>query len=174
MPEQDGNHTRFEAFFHSYKHSVYDFALRMLGSSEAAADVVQEVFLRLHNTLSEDHSEIADVKAWLFIANRNLCLKSIRAKRSEAPLEAAENLPGEPDASLDPDHRDLRKAMTVLDPGHREALLLREYSGFNYQEIAGILEISLPAVKSLLYKARVELRDTFMKYKAQRDRYELR
>lgn len=174
MPDQNGGLAGFEVLFHGHKHSVYDFAVRMLGSRDAAADVVQEVFLRLHNTLSENHAGIEDVKAWLFIVNRNLCLKRIRARRSDLPLEAAEQIPDDGDPALDPDRRDLRKAMAGLDPRHREALLLREYSGFNYREMAQILEITEPAVKSLLYKARVELREVFMKCKAQRDRYEVR
>jgi RNA polymerase sigma-70 factor (ECF subfamily) len=174
MPEQVGGNILFESTFHSHKHSVYDFAVRMLGNREAAADVTQEVFIRLYNTLSENHSGINDIPSWLFIVNRNLCLKQIRARKSETDLAAAENIRGNGDSSLNPDHRDLRKAMALLEPGHREALVLREYSGFTYREMAEILEITEAAVKSLLYKARVQLRGLFMKCKAQRERYEVR
>ncbi len=173
MPDPTGGQAKFEIIFHGHKHSVYDFAVRMLGSRDAAADVTQEVFIRLHKTLSENDNGIQDIRAWLFIVNRNLCFSRIRGRRPDTPLEVAENIPGDGDASLDPDHRDLRKAMAAVDSRHREALLLREYSGFSYREMAEILEITEPAVKSLLYKARVQLRDVFMKYKAQRDSYEV-
>ncbi len=174
MPDRNGGQARFETAFHGHKNSVYDFAVRMLGSRDAAADVTQEVFVRLYKALNGDGTGVEDTKAWLFIVNRNLCLKQIRGRRPDAPLEAAENLPGHSDSSLDPDHRDLRKAMDVIDPRHREALLLREYSGFTYREMGEILEISEPAVKSLLYKSRVQLREKFTKFKAQRNRYEVR
>ena len=174
MPDDNGAQAQFETAFHGHKHSVYDFAVRMLGSRDAAADVVQEVFVRFYRALSENGEAIQDTRSWLFIVNRNLCLKQIRSRRNDAPLETAENLPDLENHSLDPDHRDLRTAMAGLEPKHREALLLREYSGFTYREMGEILEISEPAVKSLLYKSRAQLREVFTKIKAQRDRYEVR
>lgn len=149
---------RFTAAFEAHKHDVYDFALRMLGDTDSAGDVTQEVFIRLYRSLT-DHSAILDLKSWLFICTRNLCLNYRRDRGREISLEDApasrQPTVDQPDRSIDA----VRKALAALDTKFREAIILREMEGFSYREIAHILQITVPAVRMLLYKARLALRE---------------
>jgi RNA polymerase sigma-70 factor, ECF subfamily len=170
------NHTgnrAFETAFQTHKNKVYDFALRMLGSRDAAADVTQETFIRLFKTL-QDGGGIQNVESWLFIVNRNLCLNSLRDQHPAEPLdEMTETTPVAPDEHSAERHA-LRRAMSRLETGHREALILREYSGLSYGEMAEILETTESAIKSLLFRARIRLKEEFARCREERDRYELR
>jgi RNA polymerase sigma-70 factor (ECF subfamily) len=148
----------FTELFHLYKNRTYDFALRMLGDDQAAGDVTQEVFLRLYQHQS-NHSRIADVKSWLFIVARNLCLNQLRDRSRHQPLDSAEKHPAPADSAVDPRQRALRRALAALEPEYREVIILKMYQGFTYREIAGILGKTVPAIRSLLFQARSRLRD---------------
>lgn len=149
---------RFTAAFEAHKDQVYNFTLRMLGDADSAGDITQEAFIRLYRRLT-DHTAILDIKSWLFVCTRNLCLNYRRNRGREISWEdappSAEPTVGQPDGSVDT----VREALATLDPKNREALILREMEGFSYREIARILQITVPAVRSLLYKARLALRE---------------
>ena len=156
--ETSSNHQQFTELFHLYKDRTYDFALRMLGDAHAAGDVAQEVFLKLYLSQS-NHDRIADVKSWLFIVARNLCLNHIRNRSKQIPLEQLEDQLVESNPAVDPRQRALRLALASLESPYREALILKVYQGFSYREIAEILGRTVPSVRSTLFKARSMLRD---------------
>ncbi len=156
--ETSSNHQQFTELFHLYKDRTYDFALRMLGDAHAAGDVSQEVFLKLYLSQS-NHDRIADVKSWLFIVARNLCLNHIRNRSKQIPLEQLEGQLVESNPAVDPRQRALRLALAGLESPYREALILKVYQGFSYREIAEILGRTVPSVRSTLFKARSMLRD---------------
>ena len=158
---------RFREIFGRYKNRTYDFALRMLGDRETAGDVVQEVYMRLYKAL-ESNPNFSDVQSWLFILTRNLCLNIIRDSAKEVSLDRTFT-----EMQVDADFADsglrkVKRAMAALDPKYREALILKEYQGFSYQDIAGVLGITVPAVRSLLYKARLSLKENFEKLSIKR------
>lgn len=142
---------------------MYDFALKMVGDADTAGDITQEVFIRLYKSNS-NHTAISNVKNWLFILTRNLCLNRIRDSRRQVSLDAVPETEIQVDCSADSRHIILQKAMYALAPDLREALILKEYQGFSYIEIGGILGITVPAVRSLLYRARVALKEIYEKY----------
>lgn len=148
----------FTAAFEAHKNHIYDFALRMLGDADSAGDITQEAFIRLYRSLT-DHTAIVDIKSWLFVCTRNLCLNYRRDRGREVSLDdapaSAEPTTAEPDSRI----QAVRIALAALDSGYREALILKEMQGFSYQEIGRILQITVPAVRSLLYKARLALRE---------------
>lgn len=147
---------RFTDVFHRLKNHIYDFALTMLGDTDAAGDVTQEVFIRFLDRL-RGGSGIDNEKSWLFIVARNLCLNTLRNNRRAARIEAsADNRTGHNEGS---ENLEVRQALNAIDVTYREALLLKVYHGFSYDEIAGILDITLPAVRSRIYKARLQLKD---------------
>ena len=156
--ETSSNHQQFTELFHLYKDRTYDFALRMLGDAHAAGDVAQDVFIRLYEHQS-NHHRIADVKSWLFIVARNLCLNHMRNRGRQAPLDALEDQLVESNPAVDPRQRALRRALSGLESPYREALILKVYQGFSYREIAEILGRTVPSVRSALFKARSMLRD---------------
>jgi len=158
---------KFREIFSRYKNRTYDFALKMLGDRDAAGDVVQEVYLRLYQALESNH-QFADVQNWLFILTRNLCLNIIRDSGKEVSLDKLLT-----DRQVDPDFADaglrkVKRAMAALEAKYREALILKEYQGFSYEEIAEVLGITVPAVRSLLYRARIRLKENFEKLSIKR------
>ena len=158
---------KFREIFSRYKNRTYDFALKMLGDRDAAGDVMQEVYLRLYQAL-ESNRQFADVQNWLFILTRNLCLNVIRDSGREVSLDKLVS-----DRQVDPEFADaglrkVKRAMAGLEPKYREALILKEYQGFSYEDIAGVLGITVPAVRSLLYKARIKLKENFEKLSIKR------
>ena len=147
---------RFTDVFHRLKNHIYDFALTMLGDSEAAGDVTQETFIRFLDRLRGGDG-IDNEKNWLFIVARNRCLNLLRDARRTVRLEAgAINRTGRHEGA---ERLEVQQALNAVDVSYREALVLKVYHGFSYDEIAGILDITLPAVRSRIYKARLQLKD---------------
>ena len=158
----DENSETFLIVFQDHKNQIYEFASKMLRDESAAGDVTQDVFLKLYKNRKNIRT-IGNVKNWLFIITRNLCLNRIRDRRKEIPIHSI------PDENLGYDNNPdenrvvLEKSLLSLETKYREALILKEYQGFSYKEMAEILKISVPAVRSLLFNARIRLRENFHK-----------
>jgi RNA polymerase sigma-70 factor, ECF subfamily len=151
---------QFQSLFGEDKDRVYNFALKMLADRNEADDVTQELFIKLYQR--GDSEKVADIKSWLFIAARNLCLNKLRTRRRELPFECAENLES-PGSSLDSSQtRLLELAMQKIDPDQRESLILKEYEKLSYREIGEIMGLTIPAVRSLLFRARCNLRQQYL------------
>ena len=159
---QNGNPKAFASLFQRYKNQIYNFAYKMLGDKETAGDVTQEVFIKLFQS-QENPVKINNLKSWLFTLTRNLCLNKIRDTKKEISLESlVEEKSVENEVSLLSSIK-LQKAVMSLEPSLKEALILREYQGFSYAEISEILGLSISGVKSLLFRARVRLKEIFEK-----------
>jgi RNA polymerase sigma-70 factor, ECF subfamily len=151
---------QFKRLFGEHKDRVYNFALKMLADRSEADDVTQELFIKLYQR--GDTEKVADIKSWLFIAARNLCLNKLRTRRRELPLEYADNLES-PDSPCDRSQtRLLELAMQKIDPDERESLILKEYEKLSYREIGEIMGLTVPAVRSLLFRARSNLRQQYL------------
>lgn len=148
--------------FRQYKNSIYLYALKMLGDKDGAGDVSQEVFLRLYTRQTENQA-IGDVKSWLFVVARNLCLNHIRDHKRTSSLDAITVNAGTATGAEEEQLKLLRRALLSLEPKYRETLILKEYQGFSYSEIAEITGTTIPAIRSLLYKARLQLKDAYKK-----------
>jgi RNA polymerase sigma-70 factor (ECF subfamily) len=154
---------RFTALFKQHKNQAYEFAVAMLGDRDAAGDIVQEIFVKMYTQLRAG-AIIDKPKSWLLTSLRNLCLNRLRDSRKYVAIENL-SLPSNP-AGLP--HTALESALQSLDPGSREAIILREYQRLSYAEIAEMTDSTVPAVRSLLYRARIALRDTYFKIIAAR------
>jgi RNA polymerase sigma-70 factor (ECF subfamily) len=134
----------------------------MLGNKEAAGDVTQEVFMKLFKS-RDNPIKINHLNSWLFILTRNLCLNQIRDAKIKIGLESIEieNPTGKEATAWE--NIKLQKALSNLEPDLKEALILKEYQGFSYVEISEIMGTSVGSVKSLLYKARIRLKEIYGK-----------
>jgi len=150
--------------FSQHYSDLYRFAYRLLGRSAAAEDVVQETFLRTaRNHAKQLEGEPA--RRWLFVVARNLCVSHMRrvVRHREVPLDA-----GPETRSQRPNPREavaageraefVENAVAQLPPAMREVVVLREYEGMDYAQIADIVGCSLGMVKSRLARAREQLR----------------
>jgi RNA polymerase sigma-70 factor (ECF subfamily) len=154
---QKGDMYALERIYKKFQQSVYSYCARMMGNKSEAKDAIQEVFLRVI-----DYKESAPVNhfpAWLFRITRTVCLNLIRKKRNyeefNDEIYTITSNYREQDFSL----KDvLDNALMQLPPTLREVVILREYEGYSYQEIAVLLDIDLSLVKVRIHRARLTLR----------------
>jgi RNA polymerase sigma-70 factor (ECF subfamily) len=148
----------FRDAFHRHKDVVYRFAYRMTGSVPAAEDMVQDCFMTLWRKPQAYDPQRGALRAFLLGVTRNLALKRWRDERPH------ENLDDEffscPPVDLDGKERaeSVKKAVLLLPPLQREALILAEYEDMSLEEIVEATGAELAAVKSRLHRARQNLR----------------
>jgi RNA polymerase sigma factor (sigma-70 family) len=133
----------------------------MLGSTEDAEDVLQEVFVNAYRAMLGDEREI-NLRPWLYRIARNRCLNHLRKPTADAQ-ESMDMVPTVEAASTAEkvhnreEFRQLLTDVSKLPETQRSALLLREMDAMSYEEIAQAMETSVPSVKSLLVRARISL-----------------
>ena len=160
---RNGDDGAFTILYDRYKRALFVFGSRMLGDGDAACDLVQEVFLRVfRNRTRIERPE--RIRAWLFTVARNQCISTMRKERRGTPLENApeEAMAVGPEPSGIEDEQDarlVRTALAAVKDEYREVLVLREYQGLSYAEIAGITGTTEEAVRSRLFKARRAIHD---------------
>ena len=148
----------FRTAFHSHKDVLYRFAYRMTGSAETAEDVVQDCFLALWRNPAGYHPDRGTLRAFLLGVARNLLLKRWRRERPHDALDDDASLC--PPADLEGQERADRvaRAVQLLPPLQREAVILAEFEELPLEEIARATGADLAAVKSRLHRARRNLR----------------
>ena len=171
-PARDSNSPSFTQLFHQHKNHTYDFVLKMLGDKDATANVVQDVFIRLHEHRNKK-IPIDDVRSWLFIVARNLCLNYLRRHQKQQPIDRVIDSIEHSHTANDSRLTALRAAVGRLESPYKEGLILKVYQGFTYTEIAEILGTTVPAVRAILFKARNQLRNDLNRTQAKGDSYEL-
>jgi len=153
-----------------WERPIYALAYRVIGREEDARDVAQETFLRAFRALSGFKGQ-AKFSSWLYRITLNLCRDWIRRERrapmTQAPegidiIEmAAETTPAESIEDLVSRKelgRAVAKAMALLPEEQRTAIVMKEYHGLTFQEIADLLDCPLSTVKTRLYQGLSVLR----------------
>src|SRR5215207_2569587 len=156
-----GYNEAFRAIHDRYRQRLLAYTRQMLsGSRSDAEDVLQDVFLRAYGALRDDDRPVT-LRAWLYRVAHNRCIDHLR--RPVPPAAEVYELSRRP--VLDPpdetqrreDLRRLVQDVQRLPEQQRSALLMRELDGLSYAELADALRTSVPAVKSLLVRARIGL-----------------
>jgi len=154
---QAGDVDAFEELVRRHQAGVYRVALRILGSSADAQDTVQETFVRAWRALPHFRQD-STISTWLYRIVTRRALHRIAARRTTQALDEVE-LEAGPDPAHAAERRERLRAVTQaianLPPEQRAALVLREFEGLSYQEVAEILGASLPAVKGRIHRARL-------------------
>lgn len=151
---------RLGALFEAHGRMVYGVCRLLLRDSVEAEDAAQQAFLSAYRSLLGG-TEPRDPAAWLATIARNECRTRIR-ERMRQPLPLEEEPGGmaesaEAVAGRRADVADLAAALGELPEKQREAIILRDVYGFRYGEVCAALGLSLPAVESLLFRARRRL-----------------
>jgi RNA polymerase sigma factor (sigma-70 family) len=153
----DATHDLYER----YGRQIYAYCLHQLGSREEAEDATQTTFLNAFRGLQRGIVPELE-RAWLYKIAANVVLtrrrSSYRRRRVEAPgdLDALQDVLAAPQRDVDELVR-LQEALAAMPEQQRQALLLREWQGLSYREIAERLGLSQPAVETLLFRARRSL-----------------
>ena len=166
-----GDLESFNQLVTRWERPIYALAYRTLGREEDARDVVQEAFLRAYRGLRGFKGQ-AKFSSWLYRITLNLCRDWIRRERRAplvqvpegtdpvdladervAPSESVEDLVARRELS-----QAVAQAMAELPEEQRTAILLKEYHGLTFQEIADMLDCPLSTVKTRLYQGLSQLR----------------
>jgi RNA polymerase sigma-70 factor, ECF subfamily len=153
-----------------WERPIYALAYRVIGREEDARDVAQETFLRAFRALGGFKGQ-AKFSSWLYRITLNLCRDWIRRERRTPIAQAPEGvdlveLAGEAVGTVSIDElvsrkelgRAVAKAMALLPDEQRTAIILKEYHGLTFQEIADLLDCPLSTVKTRLYQGLTVLR----------------
>lgn len=167
---QGGDLDSFNQLVLRWERPIYALAYRVIGREEEARDVAQETFLRAFRAIKGFKGQ-AKFSSWLYRITLNLCRDWIRKERrapvSQAPegidiielageatpSESIEDLVGRKQLGLA-----VSKAMALLPEEQRTAIILKEYHGLTFQEIADLLDCPLSTVKTRLYQGLTVVR----------------
>jgi RNA polymerase sigma factor (sigma-70 family) len=157
-----GSEEAFGAIHDRYRQRLFAYARQMLsaGPRQDAEDVMQDVFVRAYGALRADDREV-NVRAWLYRVAHNRCIDHLR-RPTPPPAEIFE-MSRRPlhDPIVEAQRREdlsrLVEDVGRLPEQQRSALLMREIDGMSYADLAAALDVTIPAVKSLLVRARVGL-----------------
>ena len=171
-----GDMAAFEQLVERHQRMVVGTVGRMLGTNSDAEDIAQQVFVRVWKNVKR-YEPRAKFTTWLLKITRNLVFNELR-RRSRHPAVPLQSETDEeerplkdeqavaPDAALlDHELQDaIDAAIAQLPETQRMAVILRRYEELSYEEIAEALDQSVSAVKSLLFRARTELRESLKRY----------
>ena len=173
-----GDTDAFRELVETHQHRVIGTVTRMLGDHNDAEDLAQQIFVRVWKSAPR-WEPTAKFTTWLYTILRNLVFNECRrrARHKTTSLDAAtddEERPQQfPDgnakpadtAMLDEEMQDaIERSIQELPEAQRMAVIMRRYQDVSYEEIAEVLDLTVPAVKSLLFRARTDLREKLRKY----------
>ena len=162
---QRGDRSALRVLFEEYNDRVYSIAMYSLGGDKtAAADATQQVFLKLMTRINQFRGD-SEFATWLYRLVVNTCRDEQRKQRRFVPL--AESFLANMKSDRSPRATYARKevservqvAIGELKPKLRWPILLKYVEGMSYEEVAEALSCSVSAVKSLIHRATVTLRD---------------
>ena len=152
----------------AYSKAVYNIALNFFADKDIAADVTQDIFLKIYHNL-EKFKEEKNFTAWLFTISRNYCIDYWRKNKkyllNNQELDdkiSAHNPTPEDNLIRQSEILELRKKIAQLEPELRVILILRDIQELSYQEIASKFSIPEGTVKSRINRARLKLAQSFI------------
>jgi RNA polymerase sigma-70 factor (ECF subfamily) len=171
-----GDTASFERLIERHQSLVVGTVGRMLGSNSDVEDIAQQVFIRVWKSANR-YVPRAKFTTWLLKITRNLVFNELRRSKRHVhtPIQSeanAEEIPLKDEGGQAPDaalletelQETIEKAIGELPETQRMAVVLRRYEELSYEEIADVLDLSVPAVKSVLFRARTELRARLANY----------
>ena len=141
-----------------YQTALLRYATRVLNNEDAAQDVVQEAFIRLHSNLEKISRRGVQLKGWLFRTTHNAAVDYIRKESRRRSLherqsKQADLFRSEPDPKQDERQELVLRHLHALKPKEREVLVLRLQEGMSYKEIAAVLNRSEGYIGTLIHTA---------------------
>jgi RNA polymerase sigma-70 factor (ECF subfamily) len=172
-----GDTGAFEILVGRHQRRILNLIYRSLSDRAQAEDMAQEVFLRVWRAAG-DYSPKAKFTTWLYRIAVNLCLDAIKSARHRQFLIHPEGLPASPAEEAQPvgngtpspeellidaeETGRILAALQELPTNQRLAVVLKKFDGLSYEEISRVLGSSVPAVESLLVRAKKTLREKLL------------
>lgn len=166
LKAQKGDQQAFAHIVQAYQRPVYNLCYRMLGNQQEAEDATQETFIRAYTHLERFNTDRKFIN-WVLTIASNHCVDRLRKRRihwqslEDDPLVEKVPMP----ENVDPHHNaekvelseQVQQWIDQLAPNYRTPLVLLYWYGYSYEEIAETMNISVPAVKSRLHRARKQV-----------------
>lgn len=152
----EGDVESFQVLYRHYAKNILRFCMRMLNDSSAAQDALQETFIRVYEHRMECRGD--NFNAWVYTIARRVCYNAIRSRRSHDEFNEEFHLYQKQQISDFGIQKVIQDALAQLPFVLKEALILREYEGYSYQEIADIIGSDLSLAKVRVHRARLLLR----------------
>ena len=171
-----GDGAAWQEIVQQYNRRIYNICYRFCASSDDAADLTQEVFIKIYRTLNTFDGTRAAFMTWVTTVTRNLLVDHFRKGKYDRITDSLEATPGSQedglslaeqleDQSASPEERVsssetqkmVHQALQKLSPELREAVILRDLRDMDYKEIAQVLKIPEGTVKSRINRGRTEL-----------------
>ncbi|MEO1856644.1 MAG: sigma-70 family RNA polymerase sigma factor [Rubritalea sp.] len=176
MRVKTGDHAAFQELVERHQNMIVGTVAKMLGNASDAQDIAQQVFIRLWKSAPR-YKRKAKFTTFLFTITRNLVFNeskkharrkthSLEERQEENFSQVAEDCSRKPDAETLQSELQaaVDAAINSLPEKQRMAVILRRYENMPYEEIADVLKTSVSAVKSHLFRARTELRESLGRY----------
>ncbi|MDQ6839715.1 MAG: sigma-70 family RNA polymerase sigma factor [Actinomycetota bacterium] len=158
---QGGDIAAFADIYQRHSRWVFGVALRLVGNAGEAEEVTQDTFVEVWKSLPRFRGESL-LRTWIHRICVNRCYRANARQASRRTEEIPDDLVStDPDpgtvAALRGELADLQQALLALPEGLRAALVLREFGGLTYDEVADALGITLTAARSRIHRARLEV-----------------
>jgi len=171
-----GDHRAFQELIDSTHSDVFRLALKFTTNRDDAKDIAQEVYLEAFKNIS-DFREDANIRTWLYRITVNRSLNLIKRNKNKFHSLSIENAdesiiqiptPGDHEADQAIENKELKLVLNValskLPDNQRTAFLLFNHDGMKYNEIAEVMNLSLSAVESLIFRSKANLRNILNDY----------
>jgi RNA polymerase sigma-70 factor (ECF subfamily) len=164
-----GNSSAWEELVHRHTRRIYNLCYRFTGNRSEAEDLSQDVFLRVYRTLASYRAIHGGFATWMTSVTRNLLIDHYRRTRRDRMTDSLDDampkLENKESAARRPDQHALlgelsgqvQFALGKISPDLREAVILRDLQGLEYQEIQQVLQVPEGTVKSRINRGRIEL-----------------
>jgi len=162
-----GSKEAFGKLITAYQSPVFNLAYRMLGNADEAEQAAQEAFIRAWTRL-DSYDPSHKFSTWLLSITSNYCIDQLRKRRAqllsiEGPLPAhpalmSENTDGPEAQATDNERQEsVQQLLETLPDDYKQAVVLRYWYDMSYEEIAEVMETSVSAIKSRLFRARRQM-----------------
>jgi RNA polymerase sigma-70 factor (ECF subfamily) len=163
---EDDREAAFARLFDEFSAPIYNYVLRMVSDADRAADITQDTFIKAYKKL-DTVTDAAATRSWLYRVATNTAIDDMRRRRMVSPMRDDEPVfanrpdprPG-PEAEVMAGTLDERvqRALMTLRPNHRQCLLLSDLEDMSAMQIGEVMDLSYAAVRTLLCRARGEMR----------------
>ncbi len=180
---RDGDVAAFEVLVKRHERGIFNFIVRSTGRRDLAEELLQEVFLRIVKSAPK-YEQTAKFTTWAYTIARNICIDRARKAKKYNEVSLDKSMGGDEgegqtfkDALVDEESassevelerkefiKRLKAALDELPEDQRDVFVMREFSGLKFREIADILEIPVPTVKSRMRYALESLRGHLQMY----------
>ena len=162
----DAREIEFAHLFEEYSAPIYNYVLRMVSDADRAADITQDTFIKAYRKL-DTVTDATSTRSWLYRIATNTAIDDMRRRRNVTPMDAdAPAFANRPDLQPGPEAQIMaatldervQRALMSLRPNHRQCLLLSDLEDMSAQQIGEVMDLSYGAVRTLLCRARGEMR----------------